>query len=284
MPPLLNHDFHKERIQMKLQRLGIVLALAVAFGACDSSTGPNGPGAPLSLSLTVPGSGPAGSAGLFAAGDITISANGHTLVITSAEVVLREIEFERAEELAGCGDDEGEIEGSEDDSCEEFETGPMLLTLPLDGSVVETNEVFVPAGQYDEMEYDIHKLGDDPLDVAFLAEPGHEGLEGVSARIEGTWDGVPFTYTADIDVEVEMDFPIPIEVVDGGSYNVTLAVDVGSWFYDGVDLIDPNTALTGEPNEEVVENRIEASFEGFEDDDGDGVPHDEDDDESDISA
>ena len=39
-------------------------------------------------------------------------------------------------------------------------------------------------------------------------------------------------------------------------------------------LVDPNTALAGEPNEELVEDNIERSFELFEDDDHDGE-HDE---------
>ena len=35
-------------------------------------------------------------------------------------------------------------------------------------------------------------------------------------------------------------------------------------------LIDPSTALADGPNEELVEDNIEASFEAFEDDDEDG--------------
>jgi len=271
-------------MKMRMRNLAVGLALIVGLAACnDSPTGPNGTGAPLSFSVMVPGSGPAAAAQMFAAGEITISANGHTLVMQSAAVVLREIEFERVEELTGCGDDEGEVEGSDDDGCEEFEAGPLLLPLPLDGTVDDQLAVNVPAGLYDEMEFDIHKLGDDPADLAFLAEPGNDIYDGISVRVTGTWDGVDFTYSADIDVEVEMDFSPPIEVVAGETYNVTLAVDVASWFYDGVNLTDPNSALTGQPNEELVENRIEASIESFEDNDHDGVPHDEDDDEHDDS-
>ena len=266
---------------MKLKGLGVALAAMLALVGCDDATGPNGAGAPVSLSVMVPGGGAAPAARMFGADQLSITAGGHTLSIQSAEVVLREIEFERAEEATGCGEDEGEVEGSEDDACEEFETGPMLLALPLDGTVSEEQMVTIGAGTYDEMEYDIHRLGDDPLDLAFLAEPGNEGLEGVSVRVTGQWDGVDFTYTADIDVEVEMDFGEPLVIAEGQDYNITLSIDVASWFYDGFALTDPNSALTGGPNEELVENRIEASFEGFEDNDHDGVPHAEDSDEDD---
>jgi len=64
---------------------------------------------------------------------------------------------------------------------------------------------------------------------------------------------------------------------------VTLSIDVLSWFIagDGVTVIDPGTAEAGGANAQLVRNNIEDSFEGYEDDDHDGVPHDEDDDEDD---
>ena len=258
--------------------LGMAAALTLALAGCDENpTSPDGSGVPLSLSVMVPAGGPAPAARMFA-GEITIDDGAHVLVIESAEVVLGEIEFELAEGLTGCGEDEGKIEGSEDDDCEEIEAGPLLLPLPLDGTNSEEVLVSIPPGTYDEIEYDIHRLDDDPADLAFLAEPGHEGLDGVSVRVTGRWDGVPFTYTTDLDVEVEMDLGM-MEITAGTDYNVTLLVDVESWFYDGIALTNPNEALVGQQYEELVESRIEASIEGFEDNDHDGVPHEEDDDE-----
>lgn len=262
----------------------VAVAAALALVGCDENpTGPSNGGTTVRLSVTVPGGGAAPAAGLFAAG-LQLEDGTNTLLIESAEVVLREIEFERADELAGCDEDEGEIEGSDDDSCEEYKTDPILLSLPLDGSVAKQLDVTVDAGRYDEIEFDLHKLsGDDPLDQALLSANGD--WEDISVRVIGTWNGQPFEYTSDLDAEQEIELATPMDIGAGGAtVNVTLSVDVATWFRSNpLDptsaLIDPSSALKDGPNEEIVEDNIEDSFEGFEDHDEDGVPHDEDEDE-----
>ena len=69
-----------------------------------------------------------------------------------------------------------------------------------------------------------------------------------------------------------MDLVPPLVVGEGSVANVTLQVDVSAWFYaaDGVTLIDPATASTGQPNESVVEENIQDSLHVYEDDDMDG--------------
>jgi hypothetical protein len=63
------------------------------------------------------------------------------------------------------------------------------------------------------------------------------------------------------------------------SANVTLQVDVTTWFLDeNLDLIDPSTASTGGPNESVVEENIQNSLHLYEDEDRDG-----DDDHGEVS-
>ncbi len=271
----------------KLIGLGAVLATLVAFAACDEdTTGPNaGPaaGSTVSFSMMVPAkTTPPAAPRLFGAGSLTLEDGTNSLVIESAELVLREIEFERVDELAGCDADEGEAESADDDACEEFKTEPILVSLPLDGSVSQQISAAVDTGTYDEIEFDVHKVSsDDPADEAFLAE--HPDLEDVSVRVRGTWNGVAFEYTNDLNAEQEIEFVTPLVVEEGsGPINVTISIDLSQWFRDaGGALIDPASALKGGANENLVENNIELSIEGFEDDDGDGVPHEEDADEDD---
>ncbi|UCF20025.1 MAG: hypothetical protein JSU87_01025 [Gemmatimonadota bacterium] len=247
---------------MKLKTMTVALTVALAVVACDSaSTGPNGGQAPMSLSLMVPVGGPAPSAArLLADGELRLTDGINELTITSVQIVLSEIELERAESVAGCDDDEDEIEGSEDDSCEELQLGPRTIDLSLDGSVVTGFTVDVEPGTYEEIEFEI-----------------------VSVIVDYTWNGgAPSTFTTDVDAEIEQEFPDPGLVIEpGNSYNVTLSIDVLTWFMDGTTVIDPSTALPGGENEELVRDNIENSFESYEDDDHDGVPHDEDDDEDD---
>lgn len=252
---------------MKRKEVTTALAIMLALVGCDSSTEP-GSGVPVSLSLVVPAATspalalPAAPAGveLFAAGELPIS---QELTLTAVQVTLAEVELELAGSESGCDDDEGELEGSEFDSCEEMHLGPVTLDLNLDGMVAEGFVVIIEPGFYDEFEYEI-----------------------VGVNVEYTWDGESGTFTATLDAEVEQEFPPPGMEITTGDNNLTLSVDVKTWFIaaDGTTVIDPSTALAGGANESQVRNNIVNSFDGFEDDDRDGVPHDEDDDEKRLLA
>lgn len=274
----------------KLKGLAVALVTVLALVSCDDATGPAAGQGTVSLSFMMTAGGAAPAPGLFGAGVLTLGpdANGNTLEISSAEIVLREIEFERAEELTGCDDDEGEVEGSDDDACEEFESAPQLVSLPLEAGVV-MQEVFVadvPAGDYDEIEFDLHKLSDDLEDQQFLQD--HPGFpEDISVRVEYTWTpaaGAPQsgTFTSDVNAEQEIEMPLTIEAGRTDPVGVTLSIDISSWFMDASgNFINPNDAQGSGGLESVVDDNIKTSFEGFEDDDHDGIPHDEDDDELD---
>lgn len=259
----------------KAGHLLVGLVMLAVLGACDDSTGPGGTGI-VSLSVGLK-SGPAPSPSLFAQG-LELTDGTNTLVIESAELVLREIEFEREGGL-GCDDDVSGV----DDDCEEFETGPFLVPLPLDGSVSTTLSARVDAGIYDEVELEIHKPDDDdPQDIDFLNR--NPSFVDVSVRVTGTYNDQNFSYISDLNAEQEIELTDPLVVAEGAqSVNVTLLLDMSAWFLDPVSslLVDPTTALKGQPNEELVENNIEQSIEGFRDDDEDGVPHSSDDDEID---
>ncbi len=257
----------------QLTRFSLALALMAALAACDDATGPNS-GRTLSLSVRIAGGGANPAPGLFAQG-LELTDGTNTLVIESAEVVIREIEFERVE-TAGCDSEVG------DDDCEEFEVGPFLVSLPLDGSVTKKLEAQVEPGMYDEIEFDIHKPDDDnQADLDFIAR--NPNFADVSIRVTGTYNGASFLYTSDLNEEQEIELTSPLLVAAGaGPLNVTLTIDLATWFSSGAGvLIDPRTAVKGQPNENLVTNNIKNSIEGFRDDDRDGVPHDDDVDEDD---
>ena len=255
---------------------GITLpALLPLAAACsdDASTSPMGPGSgggetgsvTLSLAVAAP---PAASALLASPAlfDIVLNDGASELVMTRVAMVLREIELERQFD-DDCDD---HVSGSDDD-CEEFSTGPMILELPLDGSVDRVLSISgVPADTYDEVEFEIHKPEDDSAeDIAFLQ--ANPEFRRVSIRVEGTFDGAPFVYTTDLNEEQEHALVPPLVVTEGSApVNVTLSVDVGGWFVVGGTLVDPRSANEGGPNESAVEDNIERSIDLFEDDDRDG--------------
>jgi hypothetical protein len=240
-------------------------AFALIAAACGDSTAPESP-TRLTLSVTAPDRGIQASAvpGLQLA--VTQTDGENTLVLDRVALVLRQIELKRA--LAVDCDNEGS--GSEDD-CEEFETGPLVLEIPTNGAVTQVVAIDVPPDLYDELEFDVHKPGDDsPEDVAFLQ--AHPEFVDVSVLVEGSWNGQAFSFTQDLNEEQEIDLAPPLEVTaDSGPANLTLEIDISTWFArsDGT-LIDPSTANKGEPNEGLVEANIRRSIAAFEDDDKDG--------------
>lgn len=252
---------------MKIPNTLLVVAAAVALGACDDATGPHN-GVPLSLSVAVA---PGATAAATIAGAVpvaraeTFTDGTNELIVDYAALVVREIELERL-----LDDDCDLLEGS-DDECEEFEVGPFLLELPLDGTVDQVFTIEVRPDTYDELEFEIHKPGDDtPEERDFvLANPD---FDDVSIRVEGTWNGTAFVFLQDLNAEQEIEFASPLVVAEGAApLNVTLSLDISGWFKNGSGgLIDPATANKGGENEDVVEANIERSIEIFEDDDRDG--------------
>jgi hypothetical protein len=239
----------------------------VTATACGDATGPED-GTMLKLSLVTPAPPASSAPGLHSV--VTQSDGSNTLEFTRVALVMREIELELASGN-GC-DDMGETDT--DDDCEEFEAGPLLMELPLDGSVSHVVSIEIPAGTYDEIEFDIHKA-ELPEDQAFLDQ--FPEFEGVSIRVEGTWNGESFLFLQDLDEEQEIELSTPLVIEDGSdANNLTLEMDIATWYLDeGGTLIDPRTANESGENEGLVEDNIKQSIEAFEDDDEDGEDDDD---------
>lgn len=270
-------------VMWRARRLLLGAAVLALVAGCDD--GPTGPGAgaqTVSLSIRLAGGSANPATSLFAAGLMLTDGLGNTLEITSAELVLREIELKRVES-AFCNSE------VDDDDCEEIEIGPTIVPLPLDGNTTKTLEAVVDAGTYDEIEFEVHRLEDsDPLDQQVVA--GRPEFADISVRVTGHYNsGNEFIYTSDLNAEQEIELSDPLVVTADagattGSGNITLTIDLDGWFRDGAGtLIDPATALKGQPNESPVKDNIKLSIEGFRDDDGDGIPHGDDPDEHDDS-
>ena len=258
---------------MKLVKL-VAPALLLVAAACSNSTmGTVGfsltsrtaaspaPSAALSSAAAVPS--------VTATGDSTVIALGNdTVIVRSAQLVLRKVELKRSD-VATCD----AIEGNDD--CEEFETGATLVSLPL-GSALITQQVSVsvPAGTFNALEFEIHKPSSSD-DAAFIA--ANPDFASVSIRVTGTYSQSgtrsTFTFTSDVNQSEESSLVPPVTVQEGQTLSVTLRVDISGWFLNGAKtaLVDPASANKGQPNESVVANNIQNSFDAFEDDNHDGL-------------
>ncbi len=228
--------------------------ILVTLAACNTTNPTQLADVAVSFTRGTPG----GAAALF---DRAGATSATALVITSAELVLREIELKRAD-VTDC-----DLLGENADGCEKFEAGPVLVSIPVDGSVSEEFTLDIPAGSYDEIEFDIHKVSSgDPADAQFLVQ--NPAFEDLSIRVMGTFDGQAFVFETDLNVEQELSLFPPLVIGESTvSTNITIAVGLDGWFVDGAgQTIDPRDPL----NESLIEENIENSIEAFEDNDRDG--------------
>jgi hypothetical protein len=242
---------------------GAALLAVAALSACSDSSGPGVAGRSVAFQLATQKSTAAPAAlRANAAGTETITLGSDVIVVSSVQVVLRRIEVERA------GGTVCDTLTTEDD-CEELKAGPVLVDLPLGAGATRSFTVAIDTGSYGKLKFEIHKP-ESGKDAAFLAQ--YPGFVGVSIKVTGTYNGTDFTYISDLDVEQEHEFNPPITVTDAAGANLTLFVDLAGWFANagGTGLIDPATALKGQPNEGEVKSNIETSFNAFEDDNHDG--------------
>ena len=268
---------------------GLVLGLA----ACDGGTvaGPDGAedSAPVSMAFSdgtvstgAPSSGTVSTSKAASGQRTLIDPDGNELRLDRVEMVVREIELDRANGDENCSPEDRPDE--EEDDCAEVESGPVLVSLPLDGDapavVVDTT---LPTGRWDEVEFEVHKPEAESVTPDFLE--GTDFPLETSIRVQGRYTPAggaaqDFTYTSDLNAEREIEFEPPLEVTADNTNNVTFSVNVDAWFRRADStLVNPARGTEGGTFEDRVEENIESSIEGFEDDDRDGRDDEEEDEE-----
>lgn len=244
----------------------ISCAAVVVMAACSDASGPERRAVSLSFSSQAAASAAAGDRAPNL--DITVTVGANTVVITKAQLVIRKLELKQAVTTT-CPDDDSADDPSDD--CEEIKLGPILVDLPLTATATTQITASIPEGTYREIEFKIHKPTSTPADAALVA--ANPTMANSSIRVEGTYNGEPFVFTSTITEKMELEFDEPI-VITADNQNVTIQVDISSWFVVNGVVIDPRTANPGQPNAQEVTANIRASMRGFEDEDRDGEDED----------
>ncbi len=238
-----------------------IAGVALFLTACsDAGSGPAGD-AQLSLNLATRPAAAAASAGALSAAETYTDAGGNTLEIDRVQLVLREVELENETHQGEC-----EAGSSSNGDCAEIEFGPFLVDLPLGvGGAARTVTASVPAGTYDEVKFKIREPDDDTAaGAAFAAE--HPDFVHTSVKVEGSYNGTPFTFVSDLEAELNLDLSPPLVVDGSGTTDLTLFTDLGTWFRDaGGNLLDPSSA-----SGQIVADNIARGFHAFEDENHDG--------------
>jgi hypothetical protein len=235
------------------------LAGLAALAACSDG----GPAATGRVDVSFATTGSAAAAGFPA--ETYEDEDGNVLVIDSAAVVLRKLHLQRASADSSACEGEGDP-----DECSVLKAGPFLVMLPLAGGVDHHFTVSVDAGTYTRAMLQLHKPTGS-ADVGFLQD--HPEFAGVSVRVVGTFNGIPFTYTTGVTDVQHATLAPPLSVVEGETVGLTVRVDLSTWFRTaGGELIDPATAIGAGANVTLVHQNVIHSFHGFEDADHDGHP------------
>lgn len=252
----------------------LAVTVATLTGCDDSTTSPEGT-APLTLRFATAAN-PLG-AGADATADAVVTGEDGVLVIDDIKLIVSEFELEGDEDACDLGGD--------DDDCEEFESDPFLLDLPLTGAPITVATTNVRAGTYHELEFEVEDLDDDdgegdgdPVLLAGILEEIRTSYpdfpRDASMVVHGSFtptSGVAreFTVYFDAEIEIEMDL-VPALEVPGDEF-VTIVVDPLAWFSTDGEPIDLS-AFDGEVLE--FEAEIEDGFDHVEHDDDD--PEDDD--------
>ncbi len=237
-----------------LNRTLALSMLSLSLAGCSDSTSANR----ASTSLLVAGRTSSAMAASRALVDISLTAGGHSLVIKKAQMVLSNVQL-KSNASTGCA-----LEDVRDD-CEELRVDPILVDLPLDAVQPLDVSALLPPGSYREIEMEIDAVesGEHASSAAFLS--AHPEFKNVSVRVEGTFDGQPFVFQTAQDFEVEREFSTPF-VVGTDASNLTLNIDVASWFQSGTTVLDPSNPQ----NRSQITNNIGRSISAFEDGNRDG--------------
>jgi hypothetical protein len=268
----------------------MVLLAALSVAACDGGLGVDGPvNATLAFraagtggaSVSPASIGPADSPALTSSGPsraITMDGTNGTLVLEEVYMIVSEVELD-----GDCDVDDGD-DGDDGLRCGDFEAGPRLVALPLDGAPVAAFEGMIAAGRYDELEFEVEDLEDDDDDdwqeIGALRDEILDLIPDwprrASLYVAGTFqrdgeDPVAFRTFVDAEIEVELELDPPLVVGDDGVDEPLLVVDVRPdlWFRDGQggfrDLTEWDYDTTGRILELEVE--IEDGFAEVEFDD-----------------
>ena len=253
----------------------------ILLSACSDASAPTLGGRTLSFALATrpAATASASTAATLAAssaalsGSETIALGNDTIIVTSAQLVLRKIELERVSSTTGCSGTESDLSSSNEvaDDCESVRTGPILVDLPLGGGAARVFTATLDTGTYRKFEVKVHSPDSgDAADAAFLQT--NPDFNHVSIRVSGTYNHTSFTFTTALDAEQETELVPPVAVTDATPLSLTLMVDLSGWFLNEARtaLVSPASAMPGQPNQSIVENNIKSSFQAFEDETEDG--------------
>lgn len=218
-------------------RYFIACSAIAFFAACQGN---------INVEGTLPETMAAGRGASIVVGDeLTIETDEAVLVVDRARMMLGELEIE------------GRTEASE------FETGPEVLELGLDGEPTSVAISEVPAGKYQELGFEMRLGAHD--DVEESVDFG--GEKPASIIVDGAFENEAFSFRSEYAAELEFDLG-DLRVRDGETATVTVTFDVAAWFFDkNGTIVDPSAPGSQQIIDGNIRDSVAAHAEEEDDDD-----------------
>ncbi|HEX6042462.1 hypothetical protein [Longimicrobium sp.] len=255
---------------------GLVLATSLLAGCADSPLG-GGNDARVQLRFGTAGSAALASSARFQTSGtdqlVVTGANG-TLTISDIRMVVAEFELDGDDDVNPCGraafsngsddgpgddrgGDDGARSGDDGDDCEDFDAGPLFVDLPLTGGPVAVGTGDVPAGVYDEVEFEVEDLDDDEENAVERARIDAlrqqilsqfpDWPRDASMLVVGTFTptgGTPRSFRAFIEAEIEIELGLnpALTVGEGETGSLDVTLDPQAIFRSGSNVLDLSSA------------------------------------------
>lgn len=221
----------------KFTHLILLLVFASLFTYCHDSSNDPQPGDNITVSLAI-------DKGLNKIG-------ANAIVLDTVKILIKDIKFRLA-----TGDSSN------------VKVGPIVVKLNLNGTPTEFAAGNLIAGNYSKIKFRLHKPEDADVISDSEFKAGSNGDLRYSVVIQGKFNGVSFIYKSTKTATQEVNLKNSINFTNDVKTNVTLTVDVNSWFYKSTVALDPNNIV----NKNDIDNNIKESFKkAFRDLNKDGI-------------
>ena len=150
-----------------------------------------------------------------------------------------------------------------------FKVGPYVLYLNMMSNVNIVSTGIIPAGTYDKVRFQVHKLeNSEPV-----PDPDFEDVNGrYSVVVKGRYAGIAFVFKSDKSAHQKITFPGHLQVSVSGKSNITLHVKPYIWFIKNGIYLDPMDPGNMNDIENNIKTNINGNFKVFVDNDYNGIP------------
>ncbi|MBK8983009.1 MAG: hypothetical protein IPM38_11950 [Ignavibacteria bacterium] len=149
-----------------------------------------------------------------------------------------------------------------------FKVGPFVLFLNLSSSVNEITTNIIPAGSYDKIKFEVHKLNDNEP----VPDPEFADANGrYSVIVKGRYLGNYFVYKSTKSAHQILTFPNTMVITDTQLSNITLLVKPYIWFIENNVYLDPGDPSNSNDIDNNIKDNVNNNFKAFKDNDKNGI-------------